>query len=221
MHEHDVPASRAQADPERVSREEIEELRAAVKLLESDMRILSHQCVRLQAENRALCAMIDDKMREFAVVAATGPAVTASGATLPAMEPTESAPPAMEPTEPAPPALEPTEPAPAALPCPQNGAASRDGRFWGGLLDRFHPHRRRQWLLRRQAARCVQSGLFDVGWYLEKYPDVAAAHIDPALHFVQYGVVERRSPNPDFNWDTDADKLRDIFPSRVLEHTAT
>ena len=201
MHEHDVPASCAQADLERDSREEIEELRAAVKLLESDMRILSHQCVRLQAENRALCAMIDDKMREFAVVAATCPTVTASGATVPAMES--------------------TAPSLSALPCPQDSAASRDARFLGGMLDRFQPRRRRQWLLRRQAVRCVQSGLLNAGWYLEKYPDVAAAHIDPALHFAQYGVVERRSPNPDFNWDTDADKLRGIFPRRVLEHNVT
>jgi hypothetical protein len=39
------------------------------------------------------------------------------------------------------------------------------------------------------------SGLFDAAWYLESYPDVAAAGIDPLVHFVGWGWREGRSPN--------------------------
>src|SRR5580698_3738927 len=36
--------------------------------------------------------------------------------------------------------------------------------------------------------------LFDPTWYLEKYPDVRDAGIDPFLHFLQDGGKEGRSP---------------------------
>ena len=39
------------------------------------------------------------------------------------------------------------------------------------------------------------SGLFDAAWYLETYPDVAAATIDPLTHFAAWGWHEGRRPN--------------------------
>lgn len=42
------------------------------------------------------------------------------------------------------------------------------------------------------------SAYFDEAWYLQRYPDVAAAGIDPAVHFSQAGWREGRDPGPDF-----------------------
>lgn len=47
-----------------------------------------------------------------------------------------------------------------------------------------------------QACREIAaSGLFDGDWYLREYPDVAAAGMDPLLHYVRHGEKEGRLPN--------------------------
>ncbi len=38
--------------------------------------------------------------------------------------------------------------------------------------------------------------LFDAQWYLRKYPDVAAARIDPLRHYRKHGAQEGRKPHP-------------------------
>jgi hypothetical protein len=43
------------------------------------------------------------------------------------------------------------------------------------------------------------SNLFDGNWYLNRYPDVRAAGIDPAVHFAQSGWREGRDPSPLFS----------------------
>lgn len=40
---------------------------------------------------------------------------------------------------------------------------------------------------------------FDGGWYLEMYPDVREAGIDPLEHFLNHGSQEGRSPNALFD----------------------
>jgi hypothetical protein len=42
------------------------------------------------------------------------------------------------------------------------------------------------------------SGIVDGEWYLEQYPDVRRALLDPVLHFANYGIHEGRQPNPLF-----------------------
>lgn len=42
------------------------------------------------------------------------------------------------------------------------------------------------------------SGLFHHEWYLQRYPDVAEAGADPALHFLNHGGQEKRDPSPQF-----------------------
>lgn len=42
------------------------------------------------------------------------------------------------------------------------------------------------------------SGLFDREFYLERYPDVREASVDPLWHYVAYGDREGRLPNPAF-----------------------
>lgn len=44
-----------------------------------------------------------------------------------------------------------------------------------------------------------RSGVFDRAWYLRRYPDVAAAHVDPLRHYVDCGFAEGRFPNPIFH----------------------
>jgi glycosyltransferase involved in cell wall biosynthesis len=43
------------------------------------------------------------------------------------------------------------------------------------------------------------SPAFDTKWYLEQYPDVAAAHVNPLVHFFTVGAVEGRHPHPLFD----------------------
>ena len=43
------------------------------------------------------------------------------------------------------------------------------------------------------------SGLFDPDWYLASNPDVAARGVEPALHYLKFGVKEGRFPNPLFD----------------------
>jgi ribosomal protein L2 len=43
------------------------------------------------------------------------------------------------------------------------------------------------------------SSLFDANWYLANNPDVAAAKMDPALHYLRYGGGEGRDPSPNFS----------------------
>ena len=52
---------------------------------------------------------------------------------------------------------------------------------------------------RDNAALIARSDLFDADWYVEEYPDVAAAGAEPALHFVRHGGNEGRNPGPQFD----------------------
>lgn len=45
----------------------------------------------------------------------------------------------------------------------------------------------------------IRSGYFDRSYYLEKYPDVRNAYIDPVWHFVRNGWQEHRNPSKGFN----------------------
>ncbi|MDB5456245.1 MAG: hypothetical protein JWP92_1830 [Caulobacter sp.] len=53
--------------------------------------------------------------------------------------------------------------------------------------------------------------LFDAAWYLQAYPDVAAAGIDPLAHFVSFP-AERRNPNTLFDSQAWAEQ-RDLDPT--------
>lgn len=47
--------------------------------------------------------------------------------------------------------------------------------------------------------RILESGLFDADFYIRKYPDVAAAGVDPLEHFLKNGGREARSPSARFD----------------------
>lgn len=50
-----------------------------------------------------------------------------------------------------------------------------------------------------QVTRIKRSTFFDAGWYLSKYPDVAAAGMDAAMHYLKHGAAEGRNPGPKFS----------------------
>ena len=75
-------------------------------------------------------------------------------------------------------------------------AAKEFGRAVATLMDdRRHLLFWSQARLRRAMATVRRSGLFDASWYLEHYPDVAQAGIDPIKHYVLFGAREGRLPN--------------------------
>lgn len=51
-----------------------------------------------------------------------------------------------------------------------------------------------------QQVRLIEaSELFDARWYLERRPDVAAAGVHPALHYLCHGAAEVSDPGPNFD----------------------
>ncbi|MGE0312632.1 MAG: glycosyltransferase [Lautropia sp.] len=61
--------------------------------------------------------------------------------------------------------------------------------------------------------RVRHSGLFDRAWYLNAYPDVAAAGTPALLHFLRRGLAEGRSPGPDFDTAFYLDANPDVAAS--------
>jgi glycosyltransferase involved in cell wall biosynthesis len=60
-----------------------------------------------------------------------------------------------------------------------------------------------------------QSALFDPRWYLERYPDVAAAGADPAAHYLHLGGDEERDPGPGFCTSAYLDAYPDVHNAGV------
>ncbi|MCW2415952.1 hypothetical protein M2342_002319 [Sphingobium sp. B8D3A] len=60
---------------------------------------------------------------------------------------------------------------------------------------------RRKAKSRRTVARAVigQSRLFNAEWYVETYPDVVTAKLDPLDHFIDHGAHEGRNPSSRFD----------------------
>ena len=74
---------------------------------------------------------------------------------------------------------------------PPSGAPVGSSRSW---LERLRG-RRHEW----QASKVLErSALFDPTWYLERYPDVRKAGLDPVHHFLRHGAAEGRDPGPEF-----------------------
>jgi glycosyltransferase involved in cell wall biosynthesis len=73
-------------------------------------------------------------------------------------------------------------------------AAGRLG-AWLARLRHGRPRYVHQW----EHGVILASGEFEAQWYLQQYPDVAAAGADPLQHFVHTGARERRKPNPRFD----------------------
>jgi len=64
-----------------------------------------------------------------------------------------------------------------------------------------------------QLTELADSGLMDARWYRARYPDIAAAGIDPIIHFHRYGATEGRWPNRYFDTSWYAAQNPDVVPS--------
>lgn len=73
------------------------------------------------------------------------------------------------------------------------------GRRWRALMTASPRRIAAELRLRRRAAELRRSALFDAAWYRAAYPDVAAAGLDPARHYVSVGAAEGRDPGPRFS----------------------
>lgn len=55
-----------------------------------------------------------------------------------------------------------------------------------------------------------ESGLFDVAYYLRRYPDVAAEGVDPLDHYLRHGGLEGRGPSAAFNGKFYLEQNQDV-----------
>lgn len=76
-----------------------------------------------------------------------------------------------------------------------------------------HRPSRRQKSLVEQAKLIEDSNLFDAGWYLDKYPDVASEPLPPAQHYLAYGAGEGRDPSEQFSTKWYLSKNKDVAQS--------
>lgn len=67
----------------------------------------------------------------------------------------------------------------------------------------------------RQVYSIRKSGLFDVKWYIERYPEIAWSGIDPVLHYVRYGAGEGRDPAPWFSTSAYVQANPDVASSSI------
>lgn len=56
-----------------------------------------------------------------------------------------------------------------------------------------------------------KNNLLDIGFYLNKYPDVRLSGVDPILHYIFYGFNEGRSPNNAFDGDYYIKTYKDVL----------
>lgn len=191
MAQHPTPsAAHAPSAPRQAS--ELDTLKASFTLLETDVRILSQHYLRLQAEHRLLFEKLEEKAAEIERLTLA----MAGKAPLPVPGPVAGPAPCPAPPCQTPASTTAATPVTSAAPAPRSS-----GTGGGGILSLFQSKKTRENnRLKRLAARCQQAGLFDPQWYLLQNPDVKAAGMDPGVHFLRFGLPERRTPHPDFNW---------------------
>ncbi len=59
------------------------------------------------------------------------------------------------------------------------------------------------------------SGMFNAKWYLQMYPDVAMAGLDPVEHYLRYGARLDRNPSPGFDTARYMRENSELFTSGV------
>lgn len=69
--------------------------------------------------------------------------------------------------------------------------------------------------LARKVKLIEASGLFDAAWYVEQYPDVKQADINPAEHYLRWGAAEGRDPGPLFNSGDYAEANPDVLSQKI------
>lgn len=85
----------------------------------------------------------------------------------------------------------------------------------GGVAKVAHKPTRRQMAARKHAGVIEKSSLFDPGWYLEKYPDVAKEPMSPSQHYLVYGAEEGRDPSEHFSTKWYLERYQDVAQSGI------
>ena len=70
--------------------------------------------------------------------------------------------------------------------------------------------------------RIKEKGLFDIGYYLRKNPDIIESGVDPLLHYMFYGFKESRDPNPSFDNDyymSENPEIKDLDISPLVHYS--
>jgi hypothetical protein len=81
--------------------------------------------------------------------------------------------------------------------------------WWAWAFQRASRLRGR--LQRGSDVKLIQSSsLFDRDWYLNQYPDVKTAAIDPVRHYLYYGATEGRNPGPLFDTGWYLERYTDV-----------
>ncbi len=105
----------------------------------------------------------------------------------------------------------------AVLAAQANGRAAGVRRLAAGLPQRALAGLRRRLGrgLRNDVRLLDQTGFVDVAWYRRTYPDVAAAGLSPARHYLEHGASEGRNPNSWFDTETYLTLNPDVRISQV------
>lgn len=91
-----------------------------------------------------------------------------------------------------------------------------DERRWSARLGhRLALARPARFAIRREYNEIRAAMLFEAEWYLARYPDVAAAGIDPLEHYIRFGSGEGRNPHPLFDSQWYATQAPDLAASRL------
>ncbi len=85
--------------------------------------------------------------------------------------------------------------------------------IWASMTLRRSEQLRERRELMRSVETVGSSPFFDPSWYLENYPDVAAAGLDPLLHYIEHGAAEGRNPGPKFDAKWYLDQNPDVSAS--------
>ena len=60
-----------------------------------------------------------------------------------------------------------------------------------------------------------KSNSLDIGFYLNKYPDIKLSGMDPVLHYIYHGFKEGKKPNPKFDGEYYLKKYSDVRNSNL------
>lgn len=66
-----------------------------------------------------------------------------------------------------------------------------------------------------RSALLADADLFDAGWYLSRYPDVAASKSDPLTHYLRFGAAEGRDPSQVFSTRKYLSKYPDVAATAI------
>jgi glycosyltransferase involved in cell wall biosynthesis len=71
----------------------------------------------------------------------------------------------------------------------------------------------------KQIERVRNARLVNEEWYLKSYPDVRMLGMDPVAHFVRYGMLMKRDPNPETPTSFIADVVPGMTKAKVVDKT--